>query len=342
MAMATATLLERRSQSPLDYAVGIVRHVCHVAGPLAFVDDLRTRRDIVRAIARHDTPALFSWLMGELSFQGIADRVAEGYIARHGNVTWDDVATSLQRPRLCAKLAAYSTFTQCNYTKTSGTCGNPTSLPACPLPTHRLRNGRLNQTAYSLHLFLRDVAGGDLVAWIDQRLATAAIQADGDAGTMRAALVDPMRSIYGVSDKVLAMALSSLLLTGKRRKHWFDVGASFVVVDTLVHNFLHRTGILCRLNANHAYGPGCYRPGGCADVLYTLADYIDVSALNPAYPRVFQRFVQGAVWRYCAGVGFNVCNGNRIDDRDRCDNIFCRLHRVCDRVVLHATKTPQT
>ena len=159
---------------------------------------------------------------------------------------------------------------------------------------------------------------------------------------MRAALVDPMRSIYGVSDKVLAMALSSLLLTGKRRKHWFDVGASFVVVDTLVHNFLHRTGILGRLNANHAYGPGCYRPGGCADVLYTLADYIDVSALNPAYPRVFQRFVQGAVWRYCAGVGFNVCNGNRIDDRDRCDNIFCRLHRVCDRVVLHATKTPQT
>ena len=158
MAMATATLLERRSQSPLDYAVGIVRHVCHVAGPLAFVDDLRTRRDIVRAIARHDTPALFSWLMGELSFQGIADRVAEGYIARHGNVTWDDVATGLQRPTLCAKLAAYSTFTQCNYTKTSGTCGNPTSLPACPLPTHRLRNGRLNQTAYSLHLFLRDVA----------------------------------------------------------------------------------------------------------------------------------------------------------------------------------------
>jgi hypothetical protein len=70
-------------------------------------------------------------------------------------------------------------------------------------------------------------------------------------------------------------------------------------------------------------------------VLYTLADYVDVSALNPAYPRVFPRFVQLAVWRYCAGMGLNVCNGNRIDDRERCDNIYCRLYPVCDRLTLH-------
>jgi hypothetical protein len=38
------------------------------------------------------------------------------------------------------------------------------------IPTHRLRNGRLNQTAYSLFLFIRDVAGSDLVGWIDARL----------------------------------------------------------------------------------------------------------------------------------------------------------------------------
>jgi len=30
----------------------------------------------------------------------------------------------------------------------------------CPLPRHALRNGRLNQTVYSLFLFMRDVAGG--------------------------------------------------------------------------------------------------------------------------------------------------------------------------------------
>jgi hypothetical protein len=34
-----------------------------------------------------------------------------------------------------------------------------------------LRNGRLNQTAYSLFLFVRDVANGDLVQWIDDQLS---------------------------------------------------------------------------------------------------------------------------------------------------------------------------
>jgi hypothetical protein len=40
----------------------------------------------------------------------------------------------------------------------------PDHFPACPLPTHDLRNGRLNQAAYSLFLFMRDVANGDLSA----------------------------------------------------------------------------------------------------------------------------------------------------------------------------------
>jgi len=324
-------------QTPLDYAVGIVRHVCHVAGPTSFVENLRAsqrRLGIVRAVGRHDTSALFSWLMTELSYQGIADRVAEAYLARHGNVVWADVAANLQRSNLCPKLATYSTFHRCDYIKSARTCANPSHLAACPLPTHPLRNGRLNQTAYSLHLFLRDVADGDLVGWIDQQLATTASARTGGLSAARAALVEPMRSIYGVSDKLLAMALSALLMSSGRRKAWFDVGTSFVVVDTLVHNFLHRTGILHRLTADHPYGAGCYRPGGCADVLYVIADNIDVSVLKPTYPRLFPRFVQGAIWRYCAENGLNVCNGNRIDDRDRCGNGYCRLYPVCDRVAL--------
>jgi hypothetical protein len=48
------------------------------------------------------------------------------------------------------------------------------------LPNHWLRNGRLNQTAYALHLFIRDVAEGDLVGWIDLRLNTAAKQSGPD------------------------------------------------------------------------------------------------------------------------------------------------------------------
>ena len=72
---------------------------------------------------------------------------------------------------------------------------------------------------------------------------------------LREAIIGPLRNVYGVSDKVLAMALSSLLLAaGRRRPLWVEVGATFVAVDTLVHNFLHRTGILGRLCADHPYG----------------------------------------------------------------------------------------
>jgi hypothetical protein len=65
-----------------------------------------------------------------------------------------------------------------------------------------------------------------------------------NVATARDALIGPLRNVYGVSDKVLAMALAGLLIgAGKRRPLWFRCGASFVVIDTLVHNFLHRTSI---------------------------------------------------------------------------------------------------
>jgi hypothetical protein len=334
--MLAHTSQVQQSMSPLDHAVQIVRHICHVAGPTSLLENLHDghRRDgLLTAIRRHDTPALFSWLMSQLSYQGIADRVAEGYIARHGNVTWAAIAASVERSDLCPKLTTYLAFSRCGYIKSSRTCANPRRLDACPLPLHPLRNGRLNQTAYSLFFFIRDVADGDLVGWIDRQLAAASTTSSPlRLSEMRAALIEPMRQIYGVSDKVLAMALSSLLLVGK--KHWFEVGVSFVVVDTLVHNFLHRTGILRRLGADHPYGMGCYRAGGCADVLQVIAADIDVSVLNPKHPRVFPRFVQSAIWRYCANNGLDVCNGNRINDRQRCENVYCRLYYTCDRIAL--------
>ena len=84
------------------------------------------------------------------------------------------------------------------------------------------------------------------------------------------------------------MALSSLQLSaGKRRPLWFEVGGNLVAIDTLVHNFLHRTGILRRLWADHPYGEGCYRPGGCAGILGLLAASIDAREFNPAFPATF-------------------------------------------------------
>ena len=152
---------------------------------------------------------------------------------------------------------------------------------------------------------------------------------------MAAALIEPLREIYGVSDKVLAMALSSLLLGAPEKMVlWTEVGGSMIAIDTLVHNFLHRTGILARFNANHLYGAACYRPGGCADIIQAVAERIDARQFNPTFPQTFPRFVQHAIWRYCSQSGLDVCNGNRIDDAQRCDNMDCRVRLMCDRVAL--------
>jgi hypothetical protein len=326
----------------LHYAVQLVHATCCLAGSASYLDDIRADlRDcgIICAIKDHDTSTVFDWLVGMLSYQGISDTVAVGYIAEHGNVRWADIAECLLRTPSCPKLAGYWRFTGCRYHKGSSTCAEPGHINNCPLPRHPLRNGRLNQMAYSLFLFMRDVADSDFVGWIDSQLRTVNFQTPDRLAALREAIIGPLRNVYGVSDKVLAMALSNMLLAaGSRQPLWVEVGATFVAVDTLVHNFLHRTGILHRLHADHPYGERCYRPEGCAGVLRLLAANVDARQFNLAFPATFPRFVQSAIWRYCAENGLGICNGNRIDDDARCDNGHCQLFRRCDRIALHAVR----
>jgi hypothetical protein len=331
------------TNADLDYAVQLVHATCCLAGSGSYLADGRADlrgRGIIRAIRDHDTPALFDWLVEVLSFQGISDAVASGYIAAHGTVRWADIAEALARPPSCPKLGGYWRFYGCRYHKGSGSCAEPGHIDGCPLPRHPLRNGRLNQMAYSLFLFMRDVADNDVVGWIDSRLGAVNSQGSDRVAAMREAVIGPLRNVYGVSDKVLAMAVSNLLLggAGNRRPLWVEVGATFVAVDTLVHNFLHRTGILQRLGADHPYGDRCYRPGGCADIISVIAANIDARQFNLAFPATFPRFVQSAIWRYCAENGLDVCNGNRIDDDTRCDNAHCQLFRRCDRLALRTER----
>ena len=94
--------------------------------------------------------------------------------------------------------------------------------------------------------------------------------------------------IHGVSSKVLSMAFANLLLgADPSRERWVTTGASMVAVDTLVHNWLHRTGSLRRLGAEHAYGPACYRLGGCASIIEETARRIDARQFCPDGPAFF-------------------------------------------------------
>lgn len=323
----------------LSHAVQVIYSVCCLAGAAELLDGINADLEadgIPAAISGHKSEPLFNWLVAALSYQGISDQVASDYMARHGSPRWREVKAKLAAGPSCPKLKSYWQFHGCRYDKISRTCAEPEHINRCPLPRHPLRNGRLNQTTYSLFLFIRDIADGDLVGWIDRQLRAADLPPDVDRpARLQAALVEPLRHVYGVSDKVLTMTLSCILLAAPPGNDlWHEVGRGMIAVDTLVHNFLHRTGILARFGAEHPYGAACYRPGQCADIIGRVALQIDASAFNPAFPPVFPRFVQHAVWRFCAQSGLGVCNGNRIDDRKSCNYLYCQIRSICDRISL--------
>jgi hypothetical protein len=258
--------------SSFGRSIRLVRRVCEVAGARSIVDDGRVglaRHGVIAAVQRHDTAAIFNWLIDAVSYQGVSDSIAYGYMEQHGRVRWHDVATVLADAPSCPKLTCYWAFEGCGYRKGSGLCANLEHQPACPLPKHDLRNGRLNQTAYSLFLFMRDLAGGDIVGWIDERLAMIdpVLVCDRPA-RLRQALLEPLGYIYGVSNKVLAMALSELLLAGDaKRPAWIEAGTVMIAIDTLVHNFLRSSSALparsTRATSILASPPPCLAHSAC-------------------------------------------------------------------------------
>ncbi len=317
----------------------VLRPVLALA-PTDFLSDVAGRlaeHGVQIAVAARDSSALFDWIVALLARQGVSNHAAITYAERNGSPTFAAIAAGMAEAR-CPRLRSHWHFAGCGYRRMTGTCSTPHHQLLCPVSTIPARKGSLAEAATALWLFTRDIAGGDLVGWIDARLAAADPGDDHPrrAAHMRSALIDPLVHLPGTGTKVWSMILAELLLAGDPgRERWVTTGASFIAIDSLVHAWLHRTGILRRLDVDHAYGPACHAPGGCADVVAALAKRIDARAFNRAYPRTFARWLQYAGWQFCAEGGYRICTGTRIADTARCAQRFCAAYRDCDRVALH-------
>jgi hypothetical protein len=324
------------SADPWDHLYRVVKPALALA-PATFLnhlEDHQTANGVSQAVATYDSAPIFDWMMSLVPLQGISDQIASRYAEQHGGVTNAEIQAALSVPQRCTRLTSYWHFEACGYRRVDRTCAEPAHIDACTLPLPRLRKGSLNQAAYSLALFIRDVCDDDFVGWIDKRLA----EADPGSGApergprMREAVLSPLCEIYGIGPKLWAMMLADLLLgADQNRERWVTAGSWMIAVDSLVHNFLRRTGTLARFNAEHAFGPACTAPGGCAEIIEGLACRIDARAYNPDFPATFPRFVQAALWGFCAEAGWDICNGNRIDDRLGCHQRGCPAFEVCDR-----------
>jgi hypothetical protein len=170
------------------YAANLIETVTWLAGKPDYLDDLREEIDALdlfgRSPGRARSARLFEWLAATMSFQGISDQVAQSYLADHGRPRWAGIGKGI-KAATCPLLESYWHFHGCHYRKSSHTCAQPALIGSCPLPAHHFRNGNLNQLAYSLFLFIRDVAGGDLIGWIDSRLAEADYGPDQSAKWLR-------------------------------------------------------------------------------------------------------------------------------------------------------------
>jgi hypothetical protein len=119
-------------------AARLIHRICEIAGAQSIVDDSRVglaRHSVIAAVQRHNTPAIFDWLIDTLSYQGVSDSIAFGYMERHGRVRWHDIAGALAESPSCPKLSCYWAFEGCGYRKGSGSCANPEHQPECPVPT---------------------------------------------------------------------------------------------------------------------------------------------------------------------------------------------------------------
>jgi len=319
-----------------EHVVALVTRVCDLAGSRSLIDDARVElasAGVIQAVQQRNDGVIFEWLMSVLSLQGISDAVALGYIEDHERISARSVERALAKGPSCPKLRAYHRFYDCGFRKWEDRCAEPNHKPNCPLPRHDLRNGRLNQTAYSLWLFMRDVE--NFVSWVDQQLRPTLADRIGSPGYLTGPVVGPMSHIYGVSAKTLNLAMATLLLAGDaERPDWIRAGADMIAVDSLVHNWFCRTGILRRLGMEHAFGEACYRQTGCAAVIRSVARRIDARRYNRGYPKDFPRFVQFALWSFCATDEQNICNGRRINDRKGCVNKDCLIFEDCDRLIL--------
>ena len=320
--------------------VKIVFSICNSGDNKNFLKTLNRNmhsEGLVEAVQNHNNQVLFDWLMGCFSYQGISDAIADSFINKHGNATYSGVEQSLEdQASRCPKLTDFEAFNDCGYKKSKATCNNSELYNTCPVTNLNLRKGQLNQAAYSLYFFIKDVCGGDLIGFIDDCLASADLPGHPDRlALMRQALTIQLLSIFGIAQKLINMTFADLLLGGDlKRARWKEVGGSMIAVDSLVHNFMHRTGILYHYDAEHGLGSACYGENGCEKIIDDIARQVNCSEFDKSYPVYFPRFIQHAIWHYCAESGPGICNGNSIDDAYRCTQQDCLIFKSCGRITL--------
>ena len=327
-----------------EKSIELISRICQLSKHFLTQEEFNS--EDIREILQSDKPGkfktklLFKELMKALSLQGIGDEIVNSYRRAHGDITYFQISNRLNKQRkrhrlFCSRLRSFKRFKGCGYRKGKFTCNNPTMLMRCPVRRHDLLKGVLNVKAYAFFFYIRDICQGDLISHFNRIIKKYIETSNPDPSAIidaRNDLVADFKQIFGVGDKLANMTLSFLLLADQDNKSYARVGQTMIAIDSLVHNFLHRTGILKFYDCQHNYGPGCSK--NCVPVIDSLSKMIDARQFNEAHPEYFPRFIQFSIWRFCTISGENICNGININDAKPCKQKNCPVYLLCDHVIL--------
>src|SRR3954453_6769320 len=94
----------------LSRSIRLGRRICEGAGARDPIDDIRVGlggQGVIAAVRRHNPPVIFDWLIDALSYQGVSDSIAYGYMEQHGRIRWQDIAATLADQPSCPNLTGF-------------------------------------------------------------------------------------------------------------------------------------------------------------------------------------------------------------------------------------------
>lgn len=300
-----------------------LKAVVDVAIDPDYVEDVRRRWSSLRGSG----PEIIAGKLFEIAnYQGMSDRAASSWLSTNGSPDFQELALRLPHER-CECVGSVDGISGCGYLRSQRVCSHPALLASCIVPTIPARKGQLSRLAVALSYWAAQLPNQSLGAWVRSKLKR------GDHRAGGAAMVEDLKRLPGVSDKVASMIASDVAIgLSAGSDALLRAGASVIVVDRLVHNLLIRTGAVRIAGRSHAFGLGCYAEGGCRDLIVLFARGIDARQFNRRWPTFAPRMLQHAIWRLCAGDEMNICNGNNTRADAACGIRSCPAFDACARV----------
>ena len=207
---------------------------------------------------------------------------------RHGRAT-GPISTQIGASRRPAQSSELLAFPWLPLRQDQPDLHEPDHIAQCPVARAMIcATAGSTRPPIRLYLFIRDIADGDLVGWID-RLQAPMTRAPRPACPHARSVIGPLRQVYGVSDKVLdhGAVLHPAGAPQRPAPAGIEVGASMIAIDTLVHNFLHPHRHPAPVRRRPCLWAACYRPGGCADIIAPCAAADRCAGVQSGFPGLF-------------------------------------------------------